>query len=255
MQNDQLDIGHHMLTLLLDNKLYLAPIDEQCQRVIDVGCGTGLWTMDFADAHPAASVVGVDLSPIQPNYVPPNCVFEIDDCEEDWTYEENSFDFVHIRCLFGAIRDWPILYHEVYTHPTPGGWIQQLEMSIEFKSDNSTVNDDHIMAQWSKTFIEAGERVGKSFYTADNAAKLIREAGFTEVQEQWYKVPVGPWMEDKKMKEIGYWNLLYCLQGCEGWALYLLTKIMGWELLEVQVFIAKMKRAIKDRKNHAYYRM
>ncbi|KAK4619027.1 uncharacterized protein CLAFUR5_10969 [Fulvia fulva] len=26
-QNDQLDMGHHMLTILLDNKLYLAPID------------------------------------------------------------------------------------------------------------------------------------------------------------------------------------------------------------------------------------
>lgn len=65
MQNDQLDIGHHMLTLLLDNELYVAPIDEHCQRVIDVGCGTGLWTMDFADAHPAGAVVGSDISPIQ----------------------------------------------------------------------------------------------------------------------------------------------------------------------------------------------
>lgn len=252
---DQLDIGHHMLTLLLDNKLYLAPINEHCQRVMDLGCGTGLWAMDFADAHPSAVVVGTDLSPIQPSFVPPNCQFEIDDCEDEWTYELNSFDFVHVRCLFGAISDWPRLYRQIYTHTKPGGWIQQLEMSIEFKSDDGTVGPDHIMAEWSRTFIGAGEKMGKTFRIADNAARLIRQAGFTDVQEIWYKLPVGPWSANKKMRILGHWNLLYCLQDCEGWALYMLTKIMGWDWLEVQVFVAKMKQAFRDRSNHAYYRM
>jgi len=52
-----------MLTLLLDSKLYLAPIDEKCQNVIDLGCGTGIWSMDFADAHPGADILGVDSQP------------------------------------------------------------------------------------------------------------------------------------------------------------------------------------------------
>lgn len=50
-QNNQLDIGHHMLTLLLDNRLYVAPISEECHKVIDLGCGTGIWAIDFADAQ------------------------------------------------------------------------------------------------------------------------------------------------------------------------------------------------------------
>lgn len=209
--------------------------------------------MDFADAHPSADVVGIDLSPIQPSFVPPNCHFEIEDCTSEWTYEEDAFDFVHLRCLFGSIADWPSLYREIYAHTKPGGWIQQLEMSIEFKSDDGTVGPDHIMAQWSRTFIEAGDKLGKTFKIADEAAKLIKEAGFTDVEERWYKLPVGPWTKDKKLKEIGRYNLLYCLEGCEGWALYLLTRVMEWKLAEVQVFIAMMKSALMDRKNHAYY--
>lgn len=244
-----------MLTLLLDNKLYLAPIDEHCQRVMDLGCGTGLWAMDFADAHPNAVVVGTDLSPIQPSFVPPNCQFEIDDCEDEWTHEPNTFDFIHLRWLCGAISDWPKLYRQIHAHIKPGGWIQHLEISIEFKSDDDTVGPDHIMTQWSRTFIEAGDKMGKTFRIADNAAELIRQAGFTNVQESWYKVPVGPWSKDKKMRTLGHWNLLYCLQDCEGWALYLLTKVMGWDWLEVQVFVAKMKHAFRDRENHAYYRV
>jgi hypothetical protein len=52
-----------MLTLLLDNKPYLAPIDEKCQNVIDLGCGAGICSMDFADAHPSAGCPGCRPQP------------------------------------------------------------------------------------------------------------------------------------------------------------------------------------------------
>jgi hypothetical protein len=45
-----------------------------------------------------------------PMFVPPNCRFEIDDCELDWTFAPSSFDFVHIRYMMAAIGDWPRLY-------------------------------------------------------------------------------------------------------------------------------------------------
>lgn len=55
------------------------------------------------------------------------------------------------------------------------------------------------------------------------------------------------------MKQIGMWNYHYCLEGCEGWALFLLTRVLQWKIEEVQVFIAKFRNALNDRKNHAYY--
>jgi methylase of polypeptide subunit release factors len=33
--------------------------------VLDIGTGTGIWAIDFADEHPEAEVIGTDLSPIQ----------------------------------------------------------------------------------------------------------------------------------------------------------------------------------------------
>lgn len=84
-----------MLLILNDNKLYHAPIGPNPQRVIDIGTGTGIWAMqvscfgtlfmtdtchsDFADESPSAEVIGTDVSPIQPNWVPPNVKFELDD--------------------------------------------------------------------------------------------------------------------------------------------------------------------------------
>jgi hypothetical protein len=37
--------SHHMLTLLLGNKLFIAPIGPNPQHVLDIGTGTGIWAM------------------------------------------------------------------------------------------------------------------------------------------------------------------------------------------------------------------
>ena len=69
---------------------------------------------DFADEYPSTTVIGTDLSPIQPSWVPPNLKFEVDDAQLDWTYAEADFDFVHIRCLMGSIESWPRLFRQAY---------------------------------------------------------------------------------------------------------------------------------------------
>lgn len=44
-----MDLVHHIYRLVLGGKLYLAPIGENPQRVLDLGTGTGIWAMDFAE--------------------------------------------------------------------------------------------------------------------------------------------------------------------------------------------------------------
>jgi len=87
-------ISHHAQTLAIGGKLFLAPLKtDKVQTVLDVGTGTGIWAMyarrsesslhsrvvadsslrsDFGDEFPDAQVIGTDISPIQPSWVPPN---------------------------------------------------------------------------------------------------------------------------------------------------------------------------------------
>jgi len=69
---------------------------------------------DFADQHPSAEVIGTDISPIQPDEVPQNLQFEVDDCTLEWLYTKESFDFIHARSMYGCIVDWPEFYNQVY---------------------------------------------------------------------------------------------------------------------------------------------
>lgn len=100
------------------------------------------------------------------------------------------------------------------SHLKPGAWINQMEMSIQFKADDDTCPPDHTMAEWSKLFIETAEKFGKTMQVTDRMKTWITEAGFEEVTEVKFKLPVGPWSSDPKMKELGKWNLLYCYHGC-----------------------------------------
>lgn len=84
--------------------------------VLDIGTGTGIWAMDFADQHPSAQVIGFDLSPVFQERVVPNVRFEVKDaCNPDWGYEKNSFDFIHARGMYGCGADWPAFYQRVLT--------------------------------------------------------------------------------------------------------------------------------------------
>ncbi|KAF5227041.1 hypothetical protein FANTH_14891 [Fusarium anthophilum] len=48
-QSDAMDIAtlpsHHIWTLAHDGELYFAPLEDNIQKVLDVGTGTGIWAM------------------------------------------------------------------------------------------------------------------------------------------------------------------------------------------------------------------
>lgn len=59
---------------------------------------------EVGEQFPSATVIGVDLSPIQPVWIPPNVEFIVDDIEDEWVYA-NDFDYVHLRFVGICIKD------------------------------------------------------------------------------------------------------------------------------------------------------
>ncbi|KAJ6012400.1 hypothetical protein N7522_002755, partial [Penicillium canescens] len=57
MEQDRLDLTHHIYLMLLNGALHLAPVKTPA-RVLDLGTGTGIWAIDFSDEHPESQVIG-----------------------------------------------------------------------------------------------------------------------------------------------------------------------------------------------------
>jgi SAM-dependent methyltransferase len=211
----------------------------------------------MADEYPGTEVIGTDISAVQPSWVPPNCIFQIDDAQLDWTFKPDYFDFVHIRYLYGGIDDWQKLYRQAFAATKPGGWFENVEIDLETRSENPKVSEDtgHIFKQWCKLFWDAGDKIGRTFKIARDGQmeKLAQEAGFVDVEHTSWKVPIGGWAQDPKLKRIGLYNGMFIDQSLDGFAVFPIGQILGWTQEEVMVLVSKMRQAIKDPKSLPYY--
>ncbi|EAA28605.1 hypothetical protein GE21DRAFT_5352 [Neurospora crassa] len=259
--NDQrhveaMEIFHHAMLVQLDGKLYLSPLDKKrIHKVLDVGTGSGLWAIDFADEYPNTEVIGTDVSPIQPSWVPPNVKFEIDDCNLDWTYAENSFDFIHMRMLAGVVNDWDKLFRNAFRCCKPGGYVESIGSSIHFLSDDGSVKEGTAMHQWGKVLGEAGKKLGRPFnvYEDDLQRKGMEAAGFVDIEFKDIQCPLGVWHPEKKAAERGLWYKLAIEEDLEGYLNYLLNVVMGWTPEETKRFAAHAKKEWNNPKIHGYF--
>jgi 2-polyprenyl-3-methyl-5-hydroxy-6-metoxy-1,4-benzoquinol methylase len=116
------DMKHTMTLMLCRGAYFYSPVDEALQQggeVLDLGTGTGIWPIELADKYPNAVITGIDLSPIQPNYVPENVHFFVDDFEEEWIDPEDKYDLIHIRHTLHSVHDVDTLLKRALRYVPP----------------------------------------------------------------------------------------------------------------------------------------
>ncbi|KAF2095542.1 S-adenosyl-L-methionine-dependent methyltransferase [Rhizodiscina lignyota] len=254
IEADRLNLQHHEFRLTIGGKLHLAPLSKDIQEVLDVGCGTGITEKDFADEYPSSRVLGIDLSPIQPLEVPPNCSFLVDNVEAEWNYD-HQFDYIHSRAMVAGTKNWPRFLQQAYDALKPGGIIELQDVVFPGRCDDGSAPPTSPMAEWFKLFIEAGTKAGLNPTQANDFATPLRQAGFVGITGRKFKWPLGPWAKGKMNKTLGKWTLENILEGLQGGSLALFTRMLGWSKERVEVFLMEVRRELHEQKSHFYMPM
>ncbi|KAF5541744.1 hypothetical protein FPHYL_11732 [Fusarium phyllophilum] len=190
------DMLHTMMLEATDGRLFYAPVGENPQRIADLGTGTGIWAIEIGEKYPSAEVLGLDLSPIQPTWVPPNVKFYVDDIEDEWL-NGDDFDFVHLRNMIPILKSPVSLLKQVYANMKPGAWVELQDVDGQVHTDDNSIPDDWPLKRFTEIILQAFALYETNAHAAVFGGQYLAEAGFVNIKHNYIKLPYGTWPKDK----------------------------------------------------------
>ena len=245
----------HVLLTKIFGGLYKAPLDPtKLCKVLDVGCGTGVWSIDFARQHPDVEVIGLDFNE-SPNWAsaPPNCHFKVADFDHDATWRglENQFDLVYSRLLVAGVRDWPRLVQRYQDCLKPGGWVENHEMLLPIRTRDGKTADGSALQVFGSLGPEALLKLGLDGGVAERLPAMERKAGFQRVGDESYKMFIGPWSDAEEERELGKMGAVNMKGVVRGFR-PVMVKVLGWSEERAQSFFSELEREIGECSNCFY---
>ncbi|KAM7221204.1 S-adenosyl-L-methionine-dependent methyltransferase [Rhypophila decipiens] len=245
------DMKHALMMELTDGKLYFAPIEKNPTKILDLGTGTGIWAIEVADQHPSAEVTGVDFTPIQPNWAPPNLKFVVDDVEQEWNYGP-EYDLVHFRQVFPVLKNHAVVLKQAYDSLKPGGWIEIQELGGAARCDDGSVPKEYSVHTFLDLCQEALSKFGSNFRIGNELEDPLKNAGFVNVSAKRLKVPIGTWPRDKRLRLVGLYFKIVLAQLVRPMAAKPFPAL-GMSKEEIDGLVARVEKDLANTGYHSYF--
>ncbi|KAJ8110528.1 hypothetical protein ONZ43_g5845 [Nemania bipapillata] len=233
LELERLDWQFICLKRLFNGRNYFAPWSQERppKRILDLATGTGMWAIEMAEEFESSMVVGTDLSPIQPEFVPPNAHFYIHDAFISLMLVDCG-----IRMALGAWEDFETdVARKAFNHLEPGGWFEAQELLPTLGCDDGSMPDDYAPNLLFNDLEDCAKREKRPLDIARTYKQGLINAGFVDVTEQVYKIPINGWAKSKNWKTLGdLWNV-NCLDAIQGVAMALLHRARGLKRHQIEV--------------------
>ncbi|KAL3600231.1 hypothetical protein FPOAC2_04464 [Fusarium poae] len=262
-EQDREELKHNLTVYLCDDRLFFAPVEHSLEKgaeVLDLGTGIGRWCIDLADMYPKSQFHGMDLSPIQPDWVPENALFFVDDIEHEagWTYSEDSFDYIHIRHTLHSIKDREQLWDRIWKHLKPGGYVEVQEFVFLPACDDNSCDGPYAWRDWCRYLKEGMAALGTDIHGINYVHEELTQAGFENITTKSYKCPVGPWAKKQRLQECGHVMRDAVMWGLVGLSRRPFRDGLGWTLIQIEMFLVEVRKCLMEEVNglpryHTYF--
>ncbi|KAI9494496.1 S-adenosyl-L-methionine-dependent methyltransferase [Zychaea mexicana] len=142
----------------------------------------------MAIEHPNAHVTGIDMADMFPTAIrPENVSFQLTNIIDGLPYDDNTFDFVHMRQLVVGLRatEWPSVLAEIFRVLKPGGLVQLVE------SDFTEMGQSQLIDAVLTTLHRAMQDRGQDPWIASKLQNLLSDTTFNDVQQETRSIEFG----------------------------------------------------------------
>ena len=84
-----------------------------------------------------------------------------------------------------------------------GGYLQFADIEFTPLCDDGTMPPDTIFKKWERAASAFRDMSHRRFFNAQETKKEMEDAGFVDIEEKRYKLPIGSWSSDPKYRDIG----------------------------------------------------
>jgi trans-aconitate methyltransferase len=256
----RLEYQHNLFRATFGGKRYFSPLTSP-RRILDLGCGTGIWSMEISDYFSQAQVVGIDVNQIEPSESEPlNHHFLLADFEQPWPFED-LFDYIHGRMIIFSMRNHRRLIQQAFDHLTPGGWFESKDVElgpdgvVEDSPPSPAFRSQEGIMNWNTYMTEATRNLGVDLGATQRWPDWLEEAGFVNITHKIFKWPMGTWSEEYNLRTLGVSALENFLRVVPIFSRVPFSKGLGWSEDQIDAFIAKTKDEMLKTDRHYYIKI
>lgn len=192
----RLTLQDHLLTAAMGGVLSEQPDPTIFHRVLDIGCGTGGWAIETAQAYPEMSLIGIDIShrmieyarqQAEAHHVADRVEFHVMDALRMLEFPNGFFDLVNLRLGGSFLRtwDWPKIISEMLRVTRAGGVIRITDQ--EFLHQNNSLATTQLNEVVLLAFYQAGHLFSQeSTGLTAHLPRLLKQYGCGEAQTKAY---------------------------------------------------------------------
>ena len=96
-----------------------------------------------------------------------------------------------------------------YRHMKSGGYLQFTDIECDPQCDDGTMPEDTVFKRWEHLASEFRKASHRHFFSAPETKKELNNAGFVDIQERRYKLPIGVWSSNPRYRDLGKVSLSF----------------------------------------------
>jgi hypothetical protein len=153
-----------------------------------------------------------------------------------------------------TLRSWPNYFQQSYANLISGGWVECQEFDYHRRSDDNTIPPTSRLAFWEKEWTRGIQKIGLAGPCDPQLVmQQMKDAGFVNVSLTNFKMPIGPWPKDTRLRQAGLYGLVNLLDGLHGLSVKIFTDLLGYSMEELETLLAEARQDACRRDVHSYY--